>query len=329
MFKGSIAALATPFDDQGNVDLKNLADLIEWHIESGTDAVVLCGTTGESPVLSHEETRRIFKTGLLVSNGRIPIIAGTGSYDTAQAVKMTKEAKEIGVDGALIIVPYYSRPTPEGCFQHFQELSKVGLPLIVYHHPGRIGIKLPVKALVRIAELPNIAAIKDATADLDYAIELMHLTKTPVLTGDDGLAIPMMAVGACGVVSIVANIIPREWKILNTLLLSDQVGEARDYFKRYYSLVKAMVLETNPQCVKYALSLMGKCPSRLRLPLIEPEISVKGQIASAMQKAGLLLHSYTETTLQRSIGSFALKKPSEHRSCKIKIGKNPDSQNCL
>ncbi len=288
MFKGSIAALATPFDDQGNVDLKNLSDLIEWHIESGTDGIVLCGTTGESPVISSEEMRCIFETGVLVANGRIPILAGTGSYDTAKAVKATQVAKEIGADGALVILPYYNRPSPEGCFQHFQELSKVGLPLMVYHHPGRTGIKLPVRALARIAELPHISAIKEATADLDYAIELMHLTRTPVLAGDDSLVVPMIAAGACGVVSIVANIIPREWKILTTLLLSDQVGEARDYFKRFYSLVKAMVLETNPQCVKYALSLMGKCRSHLRLPLIEPQEIVKEQIEKEMAQAGLL-----------------------------------------
>src|SRR5581483_2215136 len=288
MFKGSIAALATPFDDQGNVDLKNLSDLIEWHIESGTDGIVLCGTTGESPVISSEEMRCIFETGVLVANGRIPILAGTGSYDTAKAVKATQVAKEIGADGALVILPYYNRPSPEGCFQHFQELSKVGLPLMVYHHPGRTGIKLPVRALARIAELPHISAIKEATADLDYAIELMHLTRTPVLAGDDSLVVPMIAAGACGVVSIVTNIIPREWKILTTLLLSDQVGEARDYFKRFYSLVKAMVLETNPQCVKYALSLMGKCRSHLRLPLIEPQEIVKEQIEKEMAQAGLL-----------------------------------------
>ena len=189
MFKGSIVALATPFDAQGNVDLKTLAELIEWHIESSTDAIVLCGTTGESPTLSPEETLSIFETGVLVSNGRIPIIAGTGSNHTAKAAELTEKAKEIGADGALVVLPYYNRPMPEGCFQHFQELSKIGLPMIVYHHPARTGIKLSIKALARIAELPNIAAIKDATGDLDHALELMHQIKTPVLTGDDSLAL--------------------------------------------------------------------------------------------------------------------------------------------
>lgn len=289
MFKGSIVALATPFDAQGNVDLKTLAELIEWHIESSTDAIVLCGTTGESPTLSTTEMMSIFETGVLVSNGRIPIIAGTGCNHTAKAAELTEKAKEMGADGALVVVPYYNRPMPEGCFRHFQELSKIGLPLIVYHHPARTGIKLSIKALARIAELPNIAAIKDATGDIDHALELMHEIKTPVLTGDDSLALPMMAAGAVGVISIVANLIPRQWKIFTTLMLSDEVGEGREHFKRYYPLVKSMVIETNPQCVKYALSLMGKCSSALRLPLTEPEDAVKQQIEREMEKAGLLL----------------------------------------
>jgi 4-hydroxy-tetrahydrodipicolinate synthase len=284
VFRGSIVALVTPFNSRGEVDFGNLCDLIEWHIESGTDGIVLCGTTGEAPTLSYEETVKIFKEGVLASKGRIPIIAGTGSYDTAKSVQLTQEAKKAGVNGALVVVPYYSRPTPEGCFQHFQELSKIGLPIIVYHHPGRIGIKLPVKTLASISNLPHVAAIKDATADLDYALELMHQTKTPVLSGDDTLALPMMASGAVGVISIVANIIPREWKILTVLLLSDQVGEARDFLKRYYLLAKSMVLETNPQCVKYALSAMEKCSSRMRLPLTEPQEAVKQQLVAELLK---------------------------------------------
>lgn len=289
MFRGSIVALATPFNIQGEVDFKVLSELIEWHIESGTDAIVLCGTTGESPTLSYQETIQIFKEGVLAAKGRIPILAGTGSNDTYKSVQLTQDAKEAGVDGALVIVPYYNRPTPEGCFLHFQELSQIGLPLIVYHHPGRIGIKLPVKTLARIAELPNIVAIKDATADLDYALELMHQIKVPVLSGDDSLIVPLMASGAVGVISIVANIIPREWKILTTLLLVDEVGEAREYFSRYYSLVKAMVLETNPQCIKFALGAMGKCLPTLRLPLIEPQEAAKQQIIGELVNAGLLL----------------------------------------
>ncbi len=288
MFRGSIVALATPFNSQGEVDFHTLCELIEWHIDSGTDAIVLCGITGEAPTLSDEEMIRIFKEGVLAAKGRIPLIAGTGSCDTAKSVRLTEEAKNAGVDGALVILPYFNRPSPDGCIRHFHELSKVGLPMIVYNHPGRTGLKLSVNVLAEISRLPNIAAMKDSTADLDHTLELMHQIKTPVLCGDDSLALPMMASGAVGVISIVANIIPRQWKILTTLMLADEVGEGRDFFNRYYSLVKSMVLETNPQCVKYALSAMGKCSSKLRLPLIEPPEGVKQQIVSEMVKAGLI-----------------------------------------
>src|SRR5690349_10373331 len=204
MFKGTIVALATPFTEHDQVDFRALCELIEWHIDSGTDAIVLCGTTGEAPTLSDTEQIAIFKEGVLASKGRIPIIAGTGTYNTNHCIEITDAAKKVGVDAALVVVPYYNRPTPEGCFQHFQAISKVGLPMVVYHHPGRIGIKLPVKALVRIAELPNVAAIKDSTADLDYMIELIQLTSLPILTGDDTLVLPTMAVGGAGVFSVVA-----------------------------------------------------------------------------------------------------------------------------
>lgn len=289
MFKGSIVALVTPFTSTNEVDYRTLGELIEWHIESATDAIVLCGTTGESPTLSFEEQVRIFQEAVLAAKGRIPLIAGTGSNNTQHAYLLTQEAKKAGVDAALVILPYYNRPTAEGCFQHFQELSKIGLPLIVYHHPGRTGIKLPVKAMARLTTLANVVAIKEASGDLDYLMELIQEIKVPILSGDDSLVLPMVAAGALGVISIVANLIPREWKILTTLLLADQLDEAREFFYRYYPLTKSMVLEVNPQCVKYALSAMGKCSSSLRLPLVEPQESVKRQILQELIKTNLLL----------------------------------------
>ncbi len=288
MFKGSIVALATPFTENNEVDFTAIHELIEWHIESGTDAIVICGSTGESSTLSQTEQLKLFNEAVLAGKNRIPLIAGTGSNNTHHAIEMTKSAKQIGFDAALVVMPYYNKPTPEGCYQHFQELSKIGLPLIVYHHPGRTAIKLPVKALARICALPNIVAIKDGTADLDYVIELMHETQTPILSGDDTLTLPFMACGANGVISIVANIIPRQWRILTTLLLADQLDEGREFFHRYYPLAKAMVLEINPQCVKFALSAMGKCSSRMRLPLIEPQEATQQQILAALAKAELI-----------------------------------------
>jgi 4-hydroxy-tetrahydrodipicolinate synthase len=299
MFRGSIVALVTPFNARGEVNFEVLGELVAWHCELGTDAIVLCGTTGEAPTLSHEETIQIFKEGVLAAKGRVPIIAGTGTYDTITSLQLTREAKEAGADAALVVLPYYSRPTPEGCFQHFQELSKVGFPLIVYHHPGRIGFKLAVQDLARISQIPHVVAIKDATGDLDYALELMQQTQTPILSGDDTLVLPQMASGAVGVISIVANLIPREWKALTTLLLSNQLSEGREFFNRFYPLVKSMVLETNPQCVKYALGAMDKCLPGLRLPLVEPKDAVKQQIVEEMIKAGLLLKSIAPMKRQK------------------------------
>jgi 4-hydroxy-tetrahydrodipicolinate synthase len=294
MIQGSIAALVTPFTQEGEVDYKTLVELIEWHVESGTDGIVLSGITGEAPTLSQQEKIRLFKEGVLAAKGRIPIIAGTGSFDTRETVHLTQEAKKAGVDAALIIQPYFNRPTPEGCFQHYQAISDVGLPMIPYHHPGRTGVKIPVQTLARIAELPSVVAVKESTGDLDYAIELMHQISTPVYTGDDSLVLPMMGAGAVGVISVVANIIPREWKIMTTLLLADQFDEGREFFRRYYRVIKAMFLETNPQCVKYALSVMGKCSSAMRLPMIEPQEAVKQQIVAALSAENIELLALKE-----------------------------------
>ena len=283
MIQGSIVALVTPFTREGEVDYTTLLELIEWHIASSTDGIVLCGTTGEAPTLSHHEKICIFKQAVSVAKGKIPLIAGTGTYDTRDSVQMTKEAKEIGIDAALVIQPYYNRPTPEGCFQHFQEISKVGLPIIVYHNPIRTGMKIPINVMARIAELPCVIAIKETTGDLNYAIELMQQISTPIFAGDDVLTIPLMAVGAVGIISMVANIIPCEWKKLTTLLLARQFDEGREFFRRYYPLLKAMTLETNPQCLKYALSVMEKCDVKMRLPLIEPQDVVKQQIVAALE----------------------------------------------
>jgi 4-hydroxy-tetrahydrodipicolinate synthase len=291
MFKGTIVALTTPFNEQNEVDYQTLRDLLEWHVESGTDAIVLCGSTGEAPTLSDAEQISIFQEGVRICKGRVPVIAGTGTCNTQHCVEMTLAAKRTGVDAALVIVPYYSRPTPEGCFQHFQAISGVGLPIIVYHHPGRIGIKLPVKALLRIADLPHVVAIKDSTADLDHTIELIQQSSIPVFTGDDTLTLPTMAVGGSGVISVIANIIPREWKQLTSFLLKDQWKEGRELFNRFFPLVKSMCLESNPQCIKYAMGVLGKCSAKIRLPLIEPQETSQRQIEFELMKIGLVSKS--------------------------------------
>lgn len=284
MFKGSIAALITPYLENGEIDEEAIVKLIQWHIQEGTDALVLCGTTGEAPVLSQEEQLRIIRLGVDSAKGKIPIIAGTGSYNTHHAVKMTEFAKEAGADGCLVIFPYYNRPTPEGCLLHFQEIAKVGLPIIAYNHPGRTGIKPPVKTLAAIAEIDGVVGLKDGSGDLDYVLDFLHISQTALFTSDDSLAIPMIACGGVGSISIVANVIPRQWKQCIDLLIHGQLKEARQLYQELYPIVKAMVLETNPQCVKYALSLMGKCRSLMRLPLIEPQIGNRERIAAVIER---------------------------------------------
>ncbi len=281
MFTGTLTALATPFDESGSVDTLALQQMIAWQIEEGIDGIVLGGTTGEAPTLTKEELIDLWRTGVRVAQGRVPIIAGTGSYCTRTTVELTQSAQAIGVDGCLVIVPYYNRPTPEGCFLHYEAVSRVGLPMIVYHHPGRCGVRLPVSTLASISSLPHVVAIKDGSGDLDYLIEVIRSASCPVLSSDDTLLFAILASGGAGVVSIVSNLIPRAWKEVVSLFKQGQVEEAKRLFDRYYPLAKAMVLETNPQCVKYALSLMGKCTPVMRLPLIEPREETKRQIQIA------------------------------------------------
>lgn len=278
LFKGTIVPLITPFKKDLEIDEKALADLIEWHIHEKIDAVMLCGTTGEAPTLSEEEKLRIFKIGVEVSAGRVPIIAGTGTYDTRKSLKMTKAAKELGAAGALVVVPYYNRPTPEGCLAHFQEISKAGLPMIVYHHPGRTGTRLSADVLKEISKIPHFAAIKDSSGDLELAKQMGSI---PFLSGDDPLTLPMMELGGMGVISIVSNVIPRQWTEMTHAFLEGNKAKAKEINDQYAELCNALVLETNPQPIKYALSFLGKCQPYFRLPLVEPRALTKMQIQSA------------------------------------------------
>jgi len=275
MFKGSVVAVITPFTQEGEVDYVAFKGLIDWHVSEGANAIVCCGTTGEAPTLSFEEQLQLFKIAVDVSNKRVPIIAGTGTYDTRKTVERTKKAKELGVDGCLVIVPYYSRPTPEGCIAHYTEVNKIGLPMIVYHNPGRTGIRLSAKVLVEISQLSSVFAIKEASGGLELIQEIRQSSDIPIFSGDDTLAFDMMKLGAIGVISIVANVIPRGWKEMTQSFLQGNLEHARELNALYAPLVQAMVLETNPQCVKYGVSLLGKCQPVLRLPLLQPRESSK------------------------------------------------------
>lgn len=282
MFKGSIVAIITPFTAEKEVDYQAFKTLIDWHVNEGTDAIVVCGTTGEAPTLSSEEQSQLFKSAIDVSKKRVPIIAGTGTYDTRVSVEKTKKAKELGADGCLVIVPYYNRPTPEGCLAHYTEVGKVGLPMVVYHHPGRTGVKLSAKVLAEISKLPSIVGIKEASGGVELMKEIRQLSDVPILSGDDTLAYEMMELGAVGVISVVANLIPKAWKEMTQNFLQGNRQSAKEIASFYKPLYEAMVLETNPQCVKYAASLLGKCKPHLRLPLVQPRETTKLAILQAL-----------------------------------------------
>lgn len=288
MFEGSLVALITPFKKNGEVDDEKLTHLIKWHIDNKTDAIVVCGTTGESPTLSQVEKLKIFEISVKAAENKIPIIANTGTNNTLGSVEITQLSKEIGVDGCMAVVPYYNRPTQEGCIEHFKMIANVGLPTIVYHHPKRTGANLTIDTFCKLEKIKNIVAIKEASSDLNFFEELINKCSIPILSGDDSLTLEMMKKGAKGVISVVANIIPKGWKNFIDLCSSKKYSEAESVYNEFIALCKAMTLETNPQAVKYAAYLLNKCSLFLRLPLIIPRKETMNEIEKAMKNLSII-----------------------------------------
>lgn len=282
-------ALVTPFKN-GKVDEKSLIKLVEFQIKNGVDGIVPCGTTGESPTLSHEEHNHVIAVCVKAAKKRIKVMAGTGSNSTDEAVAMTKFAKKIGADSCLIVSPYYNKPTPEGVFQHFKALDKCGIPLYIYNIPGRSVINISDENLARIAELKNVVGIKDATGDLARiaSLRLLIKKKFSYLSGEDGTAVGFNAMGGNGVISVTANIAP---KMVSDLQKATAKGDFKTALKiqdQLTALHAAMFCETNPIPIKYAASLMGLCSSEIRLPLVEPSNNAKTRIQKEMKKLGLI-----------------------------------------
>lgn len=289
IIKGSIVALVTPFNALGAIDVECLKDLMYWHLEMGTEGLVLCGSTGEGNSLSKEEKLLVFETAYRIAKGKVSLIAATGSSNTKESVTLTKEAKEIGMDACLVVVPYYLRPTKEGCYQHFAAIAHVGLPMILYHHPGRTGVKLSSKDLQTICNLPNVIGIKDASGDISLAMELVQ--EIPHFSGDDSLTLAHISIGFTGAISVIGNIFPKEWKGVIDLALQGNIIKARCAFFQLYAYCQALALETNPQCVKYALSILGKCNPILRLPLLLPREENQEKIKRLLKnRSGILTH---------------------------------------
>lgn len=272
MFKGSIVALITPFRD-GRIDDSALQALVEWHVAQGTHGLVPCGTTGESPTLSHAEHERVIALCIEAAAGRLPIIAGTGSNSTLEAIALTKHARAAGADGALLVAPYYNRPTQEGLYQHFKAIhDAVDLPLILYNIPGRTAVDIAVETMARLAALPNIVGVKDATGNLARISRQRAVLGADFLQfcGDDALALAAMAAGAHGCISVTANVLPARCAAFQNACMSGDFLAARALHDEMFPLHEALFLETSPGPVKYAASLLGLCRAELRLPLVEP-----------------------------------------------------------
>ncbi len=290
-FEGTFTALVTPFRSDGTVDLKSLAAFVEWQIECGIDGVIPCGTTGESATLTGEEHVEIVRHVVDVVGGRVPVVAGTGSNSTREAVELTRHAREAGADGALMISPYYNRPTQEGIYQHYKKVaSEVGIPIIVYNIPGRTGSKIEPETLARMAELKNVAGVKEATGSVDQAIDVMRLCgdRLAVYSGEDSLIFSLMALGGKGVISTVANVAPKETSQLASACLEGKWQMGRELQFKLMPLIRAVFLETNPIPVKTALALMGKCGGDLRLPLTPMAEGNVKKLARAMRDFGIL-----------------------------------------
>ncbi|MCS7215818.1 MAG: 4-hydroxy-tetrahydrodipicolinate synthase [Thermodesulfovibrio sp.] len=290
MFKGSMVAIVTPFK-KGKIDEKALEKLIEWHIKEGTHGIVPCGTTGEASTLDYEEHYRVIEITVKVVNKRIPVIAGTGSNSTDEAIMITKKAEKLGADAALVVTPYYNKPTQEGLYRHYKELAdKTGLPLVLYNVPGRTSVNLLPQTVARIAEHPRVVGIKEATGDMKQVSEIIRLCgdKITVLSGDDFTNLTLLALGGKGAISVTANICPKE---MAELFNSWERGDIENARKLHYQLEpinKAMFIETNPIPVKTALAMMGKIKEEFRLPLCEMSQSNKEKLAEVLREAGLI-----------------------------------------
>ena len=266
-----MVALVTPFL-HGKVDEKALKGLLDFHIEAKTDVIIPCGTTGESATLSHDEHRHVMSLVVDHVGGRVPVVCGAGSNNTEEAVGLVQHAKKIKADGVLVVTPYYNRPTQEGLYQHYEFLAKkADIPIILYNVPGRTGVSLAPSTVARLSKIPTIVAIKEASGNLDLVDQIFSACDITVLSGEDSLTFPMMAIGARGVISVTANVVPARMRQMVHQALGGHFEDALEIHRELYALSKVLFVETNPIPVKTALSLMKKIKLEFRLPLCEME----------------------------------------------------------
>lgn len=290
MFNGALSAIVTPFRD-GEVDERALRDHIEWQIQSGVDGLVPCGSTGESATLTHDEHDRVIKITIEQTRRRVPVVAGTGSNSTAEAIRLTVSAREMGADGALMISPYYNKPTQEGIFRHYKMVSAaVDLPLIVYNIPGRTGSNIAPETFARLCELRNVVGVKEASGSMDQVSDIRRLCgdRLTILSGDDSLVVPIMALGGKGVIATISNVMPRETHDLAAAGLAGDFARARDLHYKMMPVMRALFIETNPIPVKQALAFMGRCANELRMPLCPMSAPAADRLRTAMKELKLI-----------------------------------------
>ncbi len=289
MFSGAIVAIVTPFRN-GRIDEEAYRSLIDWQIAGGTSAIVPCGTTGESPTLSFDEHKRVVEICIDQAKGKVPVIAGTGGNSTAEAVELTEHARSAGADASLQVVPYYNKPTQEGLYRHFARIAEVGLPLILYNIPGRTGVNMLPDTVARLSKVPNIVGIKEASGNIQQMAEVIAACgdEFTLLSGDDTIVLPVMAIGGKGVISVVSNIAPRLMSELCGSYLEGDHERTRRLYYKMLPLAQAMFYETNPIPVKAALGMMGKCSPECRLPLAPMGEAAKERLAAELRSQGLI-----------------------------------------
>lgn len=288
-FAGLTVALVTPFRN-GAVDEAALRRMVDWHVQAGTNCVSPCGTTGESPTLSHDEHERVVAIVCEQAAGRIKVMAGTGSNSTTEAIRLTRRAKESGADGALIVAPYYNKPMQEGFYQHFQAVAEaVDLPIVLYNIPGRTAKNIEPETICRLAEIPTIVGIKESTGSMDQASQILNGSELTLLSGDDSLTLPLLSLGGSGVVSVVGNIIPKDVLALIAAWKKGDIAQAQKMHHRLFPLCRDMLsLATNPIPVKAAMQLLGKDTGEVRLPLTQLSPADIGRLKKTLQAYGLL-----------------------------------------
>lgn len=288
MFTGTLTAMVTPFTRSGGVDYARLADLVEEQIAGGVEGLVPVGTTGESPTLSYEEHNKVVEVVAKAAAGRVPVVAGTGGNSTEEAVELTRHARDAGVDATLQVTPYYNKPSQEGLYRHFATVADLGLPVVLYNVPGRTGREIALETVVRLAKHPSVVAIKEAAGDATRVSAIQALCDLPVLSGDDALTLPMISLGACGVISVASNVVPRAVSDMVRAALADDLVGARAAHRRLYPLFRDLFIDTNPVPVKAAMARLGKIEEVYRLPLCELSDKARAQLDATLAGLGLI-----------------------------------------